>query len=141
MSGLEFRYFVLKPRGDSPHAAASRAAMFRYAGHIRRREPDLARELWDWAAAEHGRAHNGEEPPADVAPPQLAPDGCAAFQYVNSEAGIVDVSLLDTVLSEAVDEATARAKDAEEFLRIAREAQERADALAALRTRMALGGP
>jgi hypothetical protein len=46
------KYFVLKPRGTDRHAAASRAAMRRYAQIIRRDNPQLAAELKSWADAE-----------------------------------------------------------------------------------------
>lgn len=52
---LEIKYFVLKPRGDSPHAMASREALFRYAECIEDHDPELAQQLCDWAdRAVHG---------------------------------------------------------------------------------------
>ncbi len=52
MSGLQMKYFVLKPAGDDAHATACRAAMRCYARHIAMELPDLSRELKDWADAE-----------------------------------------------------------------------------------------
>ena len=42
MTGLEMKYFVLKPRGNDRYAAASRAAMRRYADVIVGENPALA---------------------------------------------------------------------------------------------------
>ena len=52
MSGLEMKYFVLKPRGDDAYAKASRAAMRKYALMIREENPDLSDELREWADRE-----------------------------------------------------------------------------------------
>jgi hypothetical protein len=52
MSGLEMRYFVLKPRGHGPYARASRAAMRRYADLITGENPELAADLRKWADRE-----------------------------------------------------------------------------------------
>lgn len=52
MTGLVMKYFVLKPAGDDVHARASRKAMRAYAGVIVNENPDLARELRDWAEQE-----------------------------------------------------------------------------------------
>ena len=41
MSGLFMKYFVLKPAGNDAYAAASRAAMFRYALFIREENPEI----------------------------------------------------------------------------------------------------
>ena len=46
---LEMKYFVLKPKGNSNFAAASRVAMIAYADSIRNTDSDLARQLTDWA--------------------------------------------------------------------------------------------
>ena len=54
-SGLEMRYFVLKPRAkklDDPYAAASQSAMFTYADNIEDHNNQLAEELRTWAAEE-----------------------------------------------------------------------------------------
>lgn len=45
---LEMRYFILKPRGNSPHAFASRRAMKAYAIHIKDVDPVLAQDLEEW---------------------------------------------------------------------------------------------
>ena len=52
MSGLEMRYFVLKPKGTDASAQASRAAMKFYALEIRPTEPELADQLVAWADRE-----------------------------------------------------------------------------------------
>ena len=56
---LEMKYFVLKPKGDSAFAVASRAAMRTYAIEIRNADMDLCRQLIDWA--------NNEAEAADAA--------------------------------------------------------------------------
>lgn len=53
MSGLEMKYFVLKPRGSDSYARASRAAMRRYADLIVGDNPAMAEGLRNWANAEH----------------------------------------------------------------------------------------
>lgn len=52
MNGLTMKYFVLKPRGEDIYAAASRKAMRAYARLIQNENPELARELIEWADAE-----------------------------------------------------------------------------------------
>jgi hypothetical protein len=52
MNGLEMKYFVLKPKGDDPYAAASRKAMEAYADAIKRENPRLARALISWVECE-----------------------------------------------------------------------------------------
>lgn len=52
MSGLQMKYFVLKPAGESPYARASRAAMAAYAYAIREENPKLSEELEVWALQE-----------------------------------------------------------------------------------------
>jgi len=52
MSGLQMKYFVLKPKGDDIYAKASRTAMNRYAHVIRGENPELAQELTDWTIKE-----------------------------------------------------------------------------------------
>jgi hypothetical protein len=52
---LEMRYFVLKPRGNGPHAEASREAMRRYATCIRSSDPELAEQLICWANEEYAK--------------------------------------------------------------------------------------
>lgn len=51
------KYFVLKPKGSDPFAAASRAAMLRYADMIQGHEPRLAEDLREWALRENAEAH------------------------------------------------------------------------------------
>jgi hypothetical protein len=50
--GLYSRYFVLKPHGDNPYAAASRRAMRSYSCAIRNTNAQLANALRDWADEE-----------------------------------------------------------------------------------------
>ena len=57
MPGLQMKYFVLKPKGDDPYARASRAAMHHYAKFIEQENPELAKELRDWAAIEGAEAN------------------------------------------------------------------------------------
>lgn len=49
MAGLMMKYFVLKPHGDDAYAKASRAAMRSYANSIREENPELCKELREWA--------------------------------------------------------------------------------------------
>jgi hypothetical protein len=53
---LEMKYFVLKPHGSDAYAKASRAAMREYATLIYGENPDLARDLRDWADREQFKA-------------------------------------------------------------------------------------
>ncbi|KKN64447.1 hypothetical protein LCGC14_0491350 [marine sediment metagenome] len=46
---LEMKYFVLKPRGNSRYAAASRIAMNAYAHAIQDTDHELAKSLEVWA--------------------------------------------------------------------------------------------
>ena len=48
--GLEMRYFVLKPEGNTPYHKASRAAMLRYADMIEKENPQLANDIKNWWA-------------------------------------------------------------------------------------------
>ena len=49
MSGLQMKYFVLKPAGNDPYARASRLAMVTYALAVQRENKELARELLTWS--------------------------------------------------------------------------------------------
>lgn len=60
MDGLMMKYFVLKPRGDDPHALASREAMRAYAKSIDDVNPGLARELKTWVTREAMAAKSGD---------------------------------------------------------------------------------
>ena len=63
MSGLEMKYFVLKPRAktrDDAYAKASHAAMYAYADSIEETNEALARELRLWAGKEVGRQIHGD---------------------------------------------------------------------------------
>lgn len=52
MSGLEIKYFTLKPKGNDPYAKASRKAMRAYALGIESENPELAEDLRQWADRE-----------------------------------------------------------------------------------------
>ena len=52
---LEMKYFVLKPRGDSPFALASQAAMERFAKMMAPHDMDLSRDLLRWVQDERDR--------------------------------------------------------------------------------------
>lgn len=56
MSGLEMRYFVLKPSGTDAYAAASREAMKAYAECIRNLNPQFSSDLLAWAEKEEVEA-------------------------------------------------------------------------------------
>ena len=61
MTGLEMKYFVLKPKGNSPYAKASRDAMFAYAKAIEDENYKLAIDLEDWAKQEDFEANLKQE--------------------------------------------------------------------------------
>ena len=50
--GLEMRYFVLKPSGETKYHEASRDAMRAYADTIEQVNPELAKDLREWARRE-----------------------------------------------------------------------------------------
>ena len=54
---LIHKYFVLKPRGNTPAARASRTAMRLYASEIETHDKQLANELRDWAYRAEREAH------------------------------------------------------------------------------------
>lgn len=56
MTGLEMKYFVLKPKGKGPYHHASRAAMYAYADAIEEENPELAKDLKQWAGKEVARS-------------------------------------------------------------------------------------
>ena len=51
-TGLLLKYFVLKPRGTSAHAKASREAMLTYATWIKEEDSSLASSLRRWVSEE-----------------------------------------------------------------------------------------
>ncbi len=59
MTGLEMKYFVLKPRGafDDPYAKASRAALKAYAEAILEENSQLYGDLEKWRINEQGAAN------------------------------------------------------------------------------------
>lgn len=58
MSGLEMKYFVLKPAGTSLHALACREAMRTYADIIEEDIPELAEDLREWVDYEQALRDN-----------------------------------------------------------------------------------
>lgn len=52
MPGLIMKYFVLKPKGNDIYAEASRQAIFTYANTIVEENPELAKDLREWATQE-----------------------------------------------------------------------------------------
>lgn len=48
MEGLQMKYFVLKPKGNTKYHNASRLAMTAYANAIEDENPELAKELMNW---------------------------------------------------------------------------------------------
>lgn len=62
MSGLEMKYFVLKPKGNDAYARASRAAMRTYAKAIRPDNAELADALVKWARREIRRGDGDSAP-------------------------------------------------------------------------------
>ena len=55
MNGLEMKYFILKPAGDSAYAKASVEAMLAYANAIEDENQELATDLRLWASTEETR--------------------------------------------------------------------------------------
>jgi hypothetical protein len=43
------KYFVLKPNGNNPYSEASRRAMRAYARYIEEENPDMCKDLRQWA--------------------------------------------------------------------------------------------
>ena len=60
MSGLVMKYFVLKPKGEDVYAKASRIAMFAYSKAIMADNPELSKELWEWASTELSMTKEGK---------------------------------------------------------------------------------
>ena len=54
-TGLEMKYFVLKPRGHTPYARASRLAMLAYSEAIEEENAELAHDLASWVTREQER--------------------------------------------------------------------------------------
>ena len=47
-TGLQIKYFVLKPSGDNPYSEASRKAIRAYAQAIQKENPQLCEDLRKW---------------------------------------------------------------------------------------------
>jgi len=62
VSGLEMKYFVIKPKGDfhDPYAKASRAAIKAYAEAILDENPQLYGDLEKWRIKEQGAANTAD---------------------------------------------------------------------------------
>lgn len=64
MSGLQMKYFVLKPGGSDAYAEASREACVAYAESIREENAELANDLIAWVdkeQPEHFRFNGGDD--------------------------------------------------------------------------------
>lgn len=61
MTGLEMKYFVLKPRGTDIYAQASRKAMQVYARIVAEENKALATDLLEWSYNEADRALKEEQ--------------------------------------------------------------------------------
>lgn len=57
MTGLEMKYFVLKPGGNSVWAKASRTAMRVFAAEIEQDNPKLAGSIKQWCYEEERKLH------------------------------------------------------------------------------------
>ena len=59
MTGLQLKYFVLKPKGafDDPYAKASRAALKLYADLIADENQQLCYDVHQWVIKEQGKAN------------------------------------------------------------------------------------
>lgn len=57
MSGLQMKYFVLKPKGSSAYAMASRNALDVYARSIRNENVELCDDLYAWITREEKLAN------------------------------------------------------------------------------------
>jgi hypothetical protein len=60
MSGLQMKYFVLKPKGDDIYSVASRKAMRAYALAVSLDNPELCDELRNWADDEMLKSKHGD---------------------------------------------------------------------------------
>lgn len=56
LTGLQMKYFILKPKGNDPYAEASRCAMYAYAQSIEPENPELADDLMEWWGRERAAA-------------------------------------------------------------------------------------
>ena len=56
MSGLQMKYFILKPGGSGAFASASRSAMREFASAIRPHNSELAADVERWANEETDKA-------------------------------------------------------------------------------------
>lgn len=61
MEGLKMKYFVLKPKGETPYHNASRMAMLAYAKAIDDENPKLKQELINWVFDETPQTPNDEK--------------------------------------------------------------------------------
>ena len=67
MSGLEMRYFILKPGAKGKHGTASRAALLAYAYVIKDENPEFYSDLRDWIVKEHVKAQERRRAKRDLA--------------------------------------------------------------------------
>jgi len=67
MSGLQMKYFVLKPSGNDKYAEASRKAMRAYAMTIQNENPELAEDLRKWSDKEMEKTESYKKSAAKLA--------------------------------------------------------------------------
>ena len=60
MSGIEMKYFVLKPKGENIYAEASRKALIAYAETIEDENPEMAQALIEWSSREEENSKKEE---------------------------------------------------------------------------------
>ena len=75
MNGVQMKYFVLKPAGDSPYSKASRAALKAYAKAIEDENIQLSHDLQMWAIDEAGAANRRDIDQKFAATEQRESDG------------------------------------------------------------------
>lgn len=72
MSGLEMKYFVLKPKGSDVYARASREALMAYSRFIKDENPKLSEDISKWVLEEEGNS-NMEEVEIEISREELLP--------------------------------------------------------------------
>jgi hypothetical protein len=105
MPGIMMKYFVLKPAGDDAYASASRIAMLAYAKHIKDTNPDLCRDLTEWADHEHAEYYARK---ANACLISAAPKMLEALKLVR-ESGLADeygASAVEDAIDAAIQKAT-----------------------------------
>jgi len=72
MSGLEMKYFVLKPKGSDVYARASREALMAYSRFIKDENPKLSEDISKWVLEEEENS-NMEEVEIEFSIEELLP--------------------------------------------------------------------